>query len=175
MGSVERRLHVARFQFGRVDNDLFAGLLELLDVGADDVLILHQQNARFGPFALRREADIADDGLERLLVNVFGELAVIEAAHRFDRLLEDLHFRVGEGRNVDAERVDAGGLGPVAIETQQLLNSGEVHRRFGHVQVVTDDIVQHRVQLRLERCELQSDGPAAKKLGGNPHVVGGTH
>src|ERR1700690_4385156 len=117
MGGVERRLHRARFQFGRVDNDLLAGLLELLDVRTNNVLILHQQNSRLGPFALRREADIADDSLERFLVNVFGELTVIEASHRFDRLLENLHFRVGEGRNVDAKRGDAGGLVSVAIET----------------------------------------------------------
>src|ERR1039458_3300210 len=80
MGGVERRPYVARFQFGRIDDDLLAGLFELLDVRADDVLILHQQNLRFGPFAIGSELNIADNGFKRCLVDVFGELVIIKAA-----------------------------------------------------------------------------------------------
>src|SRR5512139_1855023 len=69
----ERRLHAARLEARRVEDHLLAGLLELLDVVADDALVLHVEHARLGPFAAVAELDVADHGLELGFADVSGE------------------------------------------------------------------------------------------------------
>jgi len=75
-----RRLQRARLVRRWIEDDLGARLGELLQPIALDVLELHAEHARLGPFALRVEADLADDGLEGVAVDVVGELGVVEAA-----------------------------------------------------------------------------------------------
>src|SRR5215212_2009520 len=99
---LERHLQVARLEALRMQDDLLAGLLELLDVVAGDALVLDEQDARLCPLAAVAELDVADDGLERVALQVVGELGVVERADRLHGRFQDLHLRVGEGWNVEA-------------------------------------------------------------------------
>ena len=92
-------------------HDPLAGLLELLEVAVLDVLELDHQHARGRPLAVLAELDRADDGVELGVADVVGELLLVEAADRLDRLAQDLHVGVGERRQVVAERIDALALG----------------------------------------------------------------
>ena len=60
---------------------------------------------------------------------------------RIHRLLENLHFGVGEWRDVDAERIDAGLRRALAVFDEKRSDAGKVHGGFGHVEVVGDDVV----------------------------------
>src|SRR5471032_727056 len=102
-----RRHHLARLVGrGREHGDM-PGLAPLVEVVAGDSVVLDRQHARLGPLAVLAEFHLADIGAEFGLVHVFGELGLVEASHRTDRLLEHFHHRVGEGRQVEAEEVDA--------------------------------------------------------------------
>src|SRR5688500_12243382 len=58
-GRVERHLQIPGFEARRIENDLLARLLELLDIVAGNSLELCEQNARLGPFAAIAELDVA--------------------------------------------------------------------------------------------------------------------
>ena len=81
--------HLARLVLRRRYHDLGREVLELADVIALDVLELDLEHARLRPFALRAERHVADQGLERGLADVIGELVVIEAFRRRDCLLAE--------------------------------------------------------------------------------------
>ena len=53
-------------------------------------MVLHPDRAAFGPFAIRPEGDVADDRVERMAVDVLGELVLVESVGRLDRIAEDL-------------------------------------------------------------------------------------
>src|SRR6188474_1447130 len=91
----------------RIDDHLRARLLELVEPIALDVLVLHPEDARILPFAVRRIFDLADDGIEAVGLDVVPELLLIEAADGRHRLLQHLAVRVGEGWNEIAEQVRA--------------------------------------------------------------------
>src|SRR5437763_3812227 len=95
------------FEFGRIKNHGFAGLTELVDVVALDVLILDVENSGLLPLTERTEFHVANDGLELRLVQMIGKLALVEAADRGHRLSQDLHFGIREWRP-KAERIGAG-------------------------------------------------------------------
>src|SRR5690242_10600546 len=87
-----RIYHLAGLVFlGRQDNDGL-GLLELIEVGTFDAVILHPDRAAFGPLAVRPKSDVADDRLEAVSVHVLRELVVVEAFGRLDRVAQDLQF-----------------------------------------------------------------------------------
>jgi hypothetical protein len=65
---------------------------ELLDIVALDVVVLHPDRPRLRPLAVRPEGYIALDCAERMGVQVFGELVVVESLCRGDRVAEDLQF-----------------------------------------------------------------------------------
>src|ERR1700674_383069 len=94
-----------------MENDLLSGFSELLDVVTFDILILYGDDARGFPFSILAELDVADDCLERGLVQIFGHLSVVETTDRRDGLLENLHLRIGEWRDVQAEHIDTSGGG----------------------------------------------------------------
>ena len=119
-------------------------------------------HARARPLAVRAEADRADDGLHLVLVQVVGELPVVEALRRVDRLLEHLADRVVERRQVEAERVDLGLDRPLRIALQEILDAGILDA--GHVRVVIDDAVQRRAERHHVGRELQPDHAAAEQL-----------
>src|SRR5580692_1089756 len=103
----ERVLQFAVLIFRRVKDHLLSGRAILIEIVAVDVLELHQQQPRLRPLAFLVEADVADDRIESVLVDVIGELAVIQTAGRLDRLFEDLHGGIGEGRLIETERIGA--------------------------------------------------------------------
>jgi hypothetical protein len=70
--------HLAGLVFGRPQDRLLGALAELIDVVRLDVLELRQELPRGAPFAVLAESDLADNGLERVAVQVGGELVVIE-------------------------------------------------------------------------------------------------
>jgi hypothetical protein len=71
--------HVARLVFGRRYDDLGREVLELAEIGALDVLELDLKDPRLRPLALGSELHVTNQGLERRLADVIGELVVIEA------------------------------------------------------------------------------------------------
>src|ERR1700736_1262782 len=85
------RHDVARLVFRRRDDHGGAGLLELLEVVAGDAAILREDDARLGPFPVVGELDVADYRLEGGLVDVLGDLGLVDALGLLDRLAEDLH------------------------------------------------------------------------------------
>src|SRR5438034_2452723 len=102
---------------------------ELLEVIGRDVLKLREELARFGPFAVLAECDVADHGLERVAVDVGSELVIIGALGFFHRLGEHLAGSIAERHEPVAERIDAltRRLGLVALE--QIGDAGELKRR----------------------------------------------
>src|SRR5258706_7140058 len=94
---------LARLQLGRIDDDVAGRLLEGLQAVVLDALELDLDHRRLRPLAVRREADVADDGVELVGVDVLGHLVLVEAADRADRLLVDLHAGIGVGRQIEAE------------------------------------------------------------------------
>src|SRR5512135_1753940 len=104
----ERGLHFARFEARRIQNDLLAGLLELLDVVADDAAILDIEHTWLSPFAAIAELDIADHGVEAHAADIVGELLIICRANRVNRRLENLQLRIGKGWDVYPERINTG-------------------------------------------------------------------
>src|SRR2546426_12161950 len=139
---LERHDSLAELVLLRPQDHLPAGLPELIHVLVDDAADLRVDLARARPLAVRAEADLADDGLHLVLVQVVGELPVVEALRRVDRLLEHLANRVVERRQVEAERVDLGLDRPLRIALQEILDAGILDA--GHVRVVIDDAVQRR-------------------------------
>src|SRR5215475_13115154 len=97
LGFGERIDQLPRLQFRRVEYDGLAGLPELVDVIPLDVLILDVEDPGFLPLAERTELDLADNGLERCIAHVVGELALVDAADSLYCASQDLHFRVREG------------------------------------------------------------------------------
>src|SRR5450759_2071566 len=122
-----------------MQDGLPARLAKLLDVVTGYVLILIEQDARLVPLAQRPELDLADDGVKFGLMSVFGELLLIDAAHRFERLLDHLHLGIGVGREQMAEYVDAFGPGARRIALEKLLNAGEVHGLRRQINIVADN------------------------------------
>jgi hypothetical protein len=131
----------ARFEFRRIYDYGFAGLAELADVICLKILILHEQDSRPFPFADRTEFYIANDGIERRLVQVFCEFGLIDNSDGADRLRQDLHLRVGE-RRPKSERVDAGAGGPLLILVKNIFDAGKFHRGFRHVVFIDNDAVK---------------------------------
>src|SRR5215204_1954533 len=64
----------------RVHDHLLPPGHELLHAAALHILELHHDRARGRPFAELVESDLADDRIERRLVDVLGELVVVERA-----------------------------------------------------------------------------------------------
>src|ERR1022692_5309954 len=98
----------ARLVLGRGDDDLDVRILELVHGVALDAAELRLEHARLCELATLAERNVADDGLKRGLADVVGELAVVEALGRRDRLAEDVEIRVAVRRHVVAERIAAG-------------------------------------------------------------------
>src|SRR5438128_2199200 len=101
----------------------------LVEAVALNILKLNENGARLRPFPKLVESDRSDNGAEFIVVNVIGKLIVIEAARCLDRLLENLHCRIGERRLVEAERIDARFLGLALVLLEKFLNAGEIHFR----------------------------------------------
>src|SRR5215467_7126682 len=105
---LKRHLQIARLEPKRIENHFLAGLLELLHVVALNSPILNQQEPRLSPFAARAEFDVTGHLIERRLADVLGELTVVQRVDALYGGFEDLHLRISIGRNVQAERIDAG-------------------------------------------------------------------
>src|SRR6516165_1059795 len=61
---------LARPKFRGFEDRFRSSVPELLEIGALDVLELHLQHARLGPFAVLAEGDFADDCVERMAAYV---------------------------------------------------------------------------------------------------------
>src|SRR6516225_11776314 len=132
----ERIFQIAILVRGRVDDHLLVAAHELLQAAALNVLELHHDGSRGRPFAELIELDLPDDGAKRGVVDVPGKLAVIEAAGRRDRLLQDLHGGVCERRLIEPERIDPGFLRLRLKLLEKLVDARKVHGPAGHEEMV---------------------------------------
>src|SRR5262249_31239829 len=71
------------------------------------------------------ERDVADNGLERVALHVVGDLVLVGALGRLDRLAEDLQIGVGKGRQVPAQRVDPSLAGFRLIFLEEIEDAGK--------------------------------------------------
>src|SRR6266851_3535833 len=72
-----RRLHRAGHVARRGQHGDVTRFHPLLEVVAADAVVLHRQHARYGPFAVLGEADLADKGVELVAMHVIGELRLV--------------------------------------------------------------------------------------------------
>jgi hypothetical protein len=138
-------------------------------------VILHRQHARYRPLPVLGKADLADKSVELVGVHVTGELPLIQAADRPDRLFQHLHHRVGIGRQVEAERVDAFLDRAPLVLGEELVERRELAVDLRHVGLVIDHAVQQRPKLRLQRRKLRADEAAAEHPGLEADFVCGAH
>src|SRR6516165_9219162 len=127
---------------GRIDDHLLVARHVLIETVTFDVLKLHHDDARIRPFTKLVELDVADNRTERVGMNIGGELLIIESSGRRDGLLQHLHRRIGKGRLIEPERIDAGILGARLIFAEKGLDTGEVHLRAGNEEMIVDDAVE---------------------------------
>src|SRR5437764_9789313 len=158
----EGLLEIAVLVLGRIDDHLLVPAQVLLDTAALHVLKLDHEYARLRPLAELVEPDLADDGVERVRMDVGRELCVIEAAGRLDGLLQYLHCRIGERWLIEAEGVDPGILRLRLEFFQKLVNSGKIHLRAGNVEMVVHDAIDLLAELRDERGILHAHHGAAE-------------
>src|SRR5664280_801840 len=142
--------HVARLVFGRRNDGQGFRVLELIDGVALDAAELRLEYPRLRPFAIGRKLDVADDGLERGLAQIIGELAVVEALGGGDRLAQHVEVSIAERRHIVAQRIDAGFGGALLVRFQECLGAFE-HQRFRRQpEVVVHEAVERRPELGLE-------------------------
>src|SRR5438128_563308 len=75
---LKRADELAGFQTLREQDHLFARAAELLDVLVDDAAVLSLQHRGFLALAIRRKRDRTNDGLVRVLAQIFCEAFLIE-------------------------------------------------------------------------------------------------
>src|SRR5258706_13951919 len=167
--------HVAGLVVGGRQHRLCVHGAELLDVVGLDVVELNLQHPRLRPFAVLAELDVAKHGLERAGTDVVGELLVLNAFSRRDRLLQHLELRITPRRHVVAQRVDAFGRCSRLISLDQILDTGELHLRYRQPPVVIDEAVEHRTELHLERGGLQAHHTTSDHLRLEAYLVDGLH
>ena len=78
----------------RIDDRFGAGVAELVDAIAFDVLELRRERAFLRPFPERSEADVANHGLERGFAHVIGEHIIVQALRCGDSVAEDLQVGI---------------------------------------------------------------------------------
>src|ERR1700752_2141297 len=88
----------ARLQILGEQDPLPAGAAELLDVLVHDAAELGLQHRGLLALAIRRERDRTDDGLVRILAQIFCQRLLIERAHRLDGLFGELAAGIAERR-----------------------------------------------------------------------------
>ena len=121
---------------------------------AFDIVVLRPNRPRLGPLAVGTKANVAHDRVERVAVDVFGKLVVIERLARLDGLSKDLQFAVGEGRQEIAEQVDPFGRRLRLVFLDEIHDPGELHCRDRLPQIDIDDAVGGFAELHLDRCRL---------------------
>src|SRR6516162_5876019 len=95
LGLFVRIDHPTGREVGRRKHSLIAHAAPRFEAGARfDVVILHLHPARLRPLAVFAEFDVTHRGLERMGADVVGELVVVEALGRRDRLPEDVKIGV---------------------------------------------------------------------------------
>src|SRR6266545_1156157 len=151
---VVRRFQVPGLVFLGGKHGEAPGLLELFDVVADDAVVLGHHHPGRCPFAVLGESDPADIRVERVLVNVLGELGLVQTLGRGDRLIEHLHHRIGVGRQVEAERIHFLDDRASLVLGEELVEEWKLAPQVGHVELVVYDAVEERSELRIERGEL---------------------
>src|SRR6185437_2949441 len=161
---LERTDQIARFELGRGQDHLPARLAELIDVLVDDSTELGHQRAGFLPLAVIGKYDRADDGLDLVGMEIFGDALLVQRLRRVDGLLHDLTRSVAVRREIVAERIDLGGYRLPGVFVEELLGAVEIHALFRQPCVVVDDAVEQGAQIRHHGCELQTDHAAAENL-----------
>src|SRR5437588_10327101 len=71
--------HGAGLVLRRPQDRLHAAVAELLEIAGRDMLELREQCTRLRPGAILRISNVADPGLERMMLHVIGERGVLEA------------------------------------------------------------------------------------------------
>src|SRR5207248_11661074 len=102
------------------DDRLHFAIAELIEIVRLHVLELRPDMARFGPFAVAREAEAAAYGVELRLVHVCRELIVIQALCFRYSLHQHLSGRIGEWTKGKAERIDCGCASLHAVTLQDI-------------------------------------------------------
>src|SRR5450759_2900899 len=86
----------------RFNDDLLSGLLELIEIVANDISILNIKKSRLGPVAVGCERNFADHRIEGGVVNIPANRVCIQALRRRHGLFENLHAGIGVRRQVKA-------------------------------------------------------------------------
>ena len=94
---------IAGLVFRRVDDRDLGRVAELVERLAGDVAVLHGEEARLVPLAVRPVAEISQDGVKFVAVEPLGDLVLIEALRARDALGQDLGIGIGRGRGVVAQ------------------------------------------------------------------------
>src|SRR6516162_8600070 len=133
---------LATLELRRVDDRFLARIAEFVDAVAFDVLELRGERPLFRPFSMRAKFHITNDGLERRLAHVVGELVVIQALRGGDCIAEYLQIGIGPYRHVVAERVGTGRSRALLVFFEELRGTGEIHRFYRQPSLIIDDAVE---------------------------------
>src|SRR5262245_22543293 len=156
--------HVAGLVFRRCEHGLIAHAAPGLEAGALlDVVILHLEEARLCPLAVRAVSPAAHYGLELVRAEIVRDLVVSGALGPTDRFAKHGDIGVAPSPEIIAERIGAFGRGARLILLEEL-GSRRHHLFGGHPGLVVDDAVELGPEPGLDRDSLQTDHPATEHL-----------
>src|SRR5271166_6382339 len=122
-----RRSDLAGRQRFRMQDNLLAGVTELVEVLVLHVPVLSPDGPAFQPVPVRPELYRTDDGVDGVVVQPLRELRLVQRADRLDGRLDELTARVEEGRQEMSQTVDAPAFRERPITLQELVDAGEIH------------------------------------------------
>src|SRR5580700_11195230 len=158
----------------RPDDWLCRAVTELIEIVRLRVLNLCPNHARLRPFAVHAKRKVSRHGFEASLVHVLGELVVIEALCLSHRLRQHLASRIGERAPGKAERIDAGGRGPLSIACEKIRGAGDLLGQCRRKVFTGDEPIGNRAELYLDRRHQHADHRAAHHLRREPDLVSST-
>src|SRR5580700_2131676 len=159
-------------RLGRPDDWLCRAVTELIEIVRSRVLNLCPNHTRLRPFAVHAERKVARHGFEASLMHVLGELVVIDAFCLSHRLRQHLASRIGERAPGKAERIKAGGRGPLSITCEKIRGAGDLLGQCRREVLTGDESIGNRPELHLDRRHQHADHRAAHHLRREPDLVG---
>ena len=136
--------------FWRRNYDLSRHILELSNVVSFYVLILNLENSRVRPFTFCAEPYLSHDCRERVCADVTPDLGIIERLRRLHCLFQYLKLSVGPGRHIISQRIHPFGRRSCLITRNEIAHAGELHPRHRQPELVVDETIEQRSELRLD-------------------------